>query len=65
MKDALGNINKIPNSRAQKTCSTTSTRIQTLEHERHHKLCKETKNNGSTKLANARIQRVSEAKTYA
>jgi hypothetical protein len=55
MKDALDNINKNPNSRAQKTHKTTSARIQTLEHERHHELCKETKTNVSTKLAKAQI----------
>jgi hypothetical protein len=57
MKDAFSNISKNPNSRAQKTRSTTSAKIQTLEHKRHHELCKETKNNVSTKLANVGIQR--------
>jgi hypothetical protein len=53
MKDALSNINKNPNSRTKKRYSTTSARIQSLKHERHLELCKETKNNVSTKLANA------------
>jgi hypothetical protein len=52
MKDAFSNINKNPNSKAQKTRPITSTIIQTLEHKKHHELCKETQNNASTKLAN-------------